>query len=81
MVDRALSCRRDSGIDCGRSARLSFDLLEEIRLLLNLETASEKLLQIVLVGQPELEEKLKRPELRQLRLRITRGRYVRLDCL
>ena len=50
---------------------LSFQLLEEVRLLLNLETASEKLLQIVLVGQPELEEKLRRPELRQLRQRIT----------
>ena len=49
---------------------LSLELLEEIRLLLNLETASEKLLQIVLVGQPELEEKLRRPELRQLRQRI-----------
>ncbi|HET6929550.1 MAG TPA: AAA family ATPase [Candidatus Acidoferrum sp.] len=49
---------------------LSFELLEEIRLLLNLETASEKLLQIVLVGQPELEQKLGRPELRQLRQRI-----------
>jgi len=45
-------------------------VLEEIRLLLNLETPSEKLLQIVLAGQPELEEKLKRPELRQLRQRI-----------
>jgi len=50
---------------------LSFELLEEIRLLLNLETASEKLLQIVLAGQPELEDKLKRPELRQLWQRIT----------
>jgi general secretion pathway protein A len=50
---------------------LSVELLEEIRLLLNLETASEKLLQIVLAGQPELEDKLKRPELRQLRQRIT----------
>src|SRR5580704_3984332 len=50
---------------------LSFESLEEIRLLLNLETASEKLLQIVLAGQPELEDKLKRPELRQLRQRIT----------
>jgi general secretion pathway protein A len=49
---------------------LSLELLEEIRLLLNLETASEKLLQIVLVGQPELEEKLKQPEMRQLRQRI-----------
>jgi len=49
---------------------LSSKLLEEIRLLLNLETPSEKLLQIVLSGQPELEDKLKRPELRQLRQRI-----------
>jgi general secretion pathway protein A len=49
---------------------LSLELLEEIRLLLNLETASEKLLQIVLVGQPELEEKLRRPRMRQLRQRI-----------
>src|SRR6202047_1793547 len=46
---------------------LSFELLEEIRLLLNLETPHEKLLQVVLVGQPELEVKLKRYELRQLR--------------
>jgi general secretion pathway protein A len=45
-------------------------VLEEIRLLTNLETSNEKLLQIVLSGQPELEEKLKRPELRQLRQRI-----------
>jgi general secretion pathway protein A len=50
---------------------LSDDVLEEIRLLTNLETSTEKLLQIVLTGQPELEEKLKRPELRQLRQRIT----------
>lgn len=50
---------------------LSSELLEEIRLLLNLETASEKLLQIVLAGQPELEQKLRRPELRQLQQRIT----------
>src|ERR1700719_3930574 len=49
---------------------LSFELLEEVRLLLNLETASEKLLQVVLVGQPELEEKLKHPKMRQLRQRI-----------
>jgi|SRR5882762_2365260 len=49
---------------------LSYPVLEEIRLLTNLETASEKLLQIVLSGQPELEEKLKQPQLRQLRQRI-----------
>ena len=50
---------------------LSEDVLEEIRMLTNLETATEKLLQIVLVGQPELEQKLKRPQLRQLRQRLT----------
>jgi general secretion pathway protein A len=49
---------------------LSFPVLEEIRLLTNLETPTEKLLQIVLSGQQELEEKLKQPELRQLRQRI-----------
>jgi general secretion pathway protein A len=49
---------------------LTFPVLEEVRLLTNLETATEKLLQIVLSGQPELEDKLKLPELRQLRQRI-----------
>lgn len=50
---------------------LSAEVLEEIRLLTNLETSTEKLLQIVLAGQPELEEKLKAPQVRQLRQRIT----------
>jgi general secretion pathway protein A len=50
---------------------LSPEVLEEIRLLTNLETSTEKLLQIVLTGQPELEEKLKAPHVRQLRQRIT----------
>jgi general secretion pathway protein A len=49
---------------------LSSDMLEEIRLLSNLETPASKLIQIMLVGQPELEEKLARNELRQLRQRI-----------
>ncbi len=49
---------------------LSWELLEEIRLLTNLETSGEKLLQIVLSGQPELEEKLRNPCVRQLRQRI-----------
>ena len=49
---------------------LTFPVLEEIRLLTNLETSTDKLLQIVLSGQPELEEKIKLPELRQLRQRI-----------
>lgn len=50
---------------------LSEEVLEEIRMLTNLETFTEKLLQIVLVGQPELEVKLKQPQLRQLRQRLT----------
>jgi type II secretory pathway predicted ATPase ExeA len=50
---------------------LSDEVLEEIRLMTNLETFTEKLLQIVLVGQPELEQKLKQPQLRQLRQRLT----------
>jgi general secretion pathway protein A len=50
---------------------LSSELLEEIRLLTNLETAQQKLLQIVLVGQPELDRKLDSAHLRQLKQRIT----------
>ena len=50
---------------------LSDEVLEEIRMLTNLETFTEKLLKIVLVGQPELEQRLKQPQLRQLRQRLT----------
>ena len=53
---------------------LSFEVLEQVRLLTNLETATRKLLQIVLVGQPELTEILKRREMRQVVQRIT-ARY------
>jgi general secretion pathway protein A len=59
---------------------LSKDILEEVRLLTNLETAEDKLIQIVLVGQPELEEKLDSVELRQLKQRIAlRARLEPLD--
>ena len=50
---------------------LSSELLEEIRLLTNLETSSEKLVQIILSVQPEFEDKLRQPELRQLRQRVS----------
>jgi general secretion pathway protein A len=60
---------------------LSTDILEEIRLLTNLETADEKLLQILLVGQPELDEKLDSFELRQLKQRIAlRSHLASLDA-
>jgi len=50
---------------------LGTELLEQVRLLSNLETDQRKLLQIVLLGQPELRDKLNEPNLRQLRQRIT----------
>lgn len=53
---------------------LSQDVLKEICMLLNHEMAQDKLLQIVLSGQPELDEKLKKPELRQIR------QYISLRC-
>jgi general secretion pathway protein A len=56
---------------------LSAEMLEEVRLLSNLETPTSKLLQIMLVGQPELSELLSRPELRQLRQRIALRHHLR----
>jgi general secretion pathway protein A len=50
---------------------LSRELMEEVRLLLNFETYTEKQLQIILVGQPELRTALNRPEMRQLKQRIS----------
>ena len=78
----ALHCYLLDNYDRGRKTvlmideaqHLDFDVLEQIRLLTNLETNDEKLLQIILIGQPELSEKLARPELRQLNQRIT-ARY------
>jgi len=53
---------------------LSTESLEQVRLLTNLETPTQKLLQVILLGQPELRDKLHQPELRQLAQRIT-ARY------
>jgi general secretion pathway protein A len=58
---------------------LSVDQLEQIRLLSNLETDKEKLLQLILVGQPELDHMLKLPQLRQLRQRV--AVYFKLSAL
>ena len=69
LVDR----HREGGICVlviDEAQNLSPELLEEIRLLTNLETGSEKLLQVVLAGQPELDEILRQPNLRQLQQRI-----------
>ncbi len=56
---------------------LSFDVLEQVRLLTNLETSKHKLLQIILVGQPELQDMLQLPRLRQLNQRITARFHLR----
>jgi general secretion pathway protein A len=66
-----LSAGNDVVVIIDEAQDLSPELLEEVRLLSNLETASRKLLQIVLVGQPELRDMIDRKELRQLRQRIT----------
>lgn len=56
---------------------LSIEMLEEIRLLSNLETPTSKLIQIMLVGQPELQALVDQPELRQLRQRIALRHHLR----
>lgn len=70
-----LIAQRSAGRTCvlilDEAQALSIDLLEQLRLLLNLETATEKLLRIVLVGQPELRRLLLDPGLAQLNQRIT----------
>jgi general secretion pathway protein A len=62
---------RASVLVVDEAQRLSPELLEEVRLLLNMETATEKLLQIIIAGQPELEEVLRQPQLRQLKQRVS----------
>jgi general secretion pathway protein A len=74
QVNRVLLERIHQGRDIvliiDEAQNLKFEVLEQIRLLSNLETDQQKLLQIVLMGQPELKEVLAREELRQLRQRI-----------
>lgn len=62
---------RDAVLFIDEAQDLTDALLEQVRLLSNLETDQRKLIQIVLLGQPELRERLNRPHLRQLRQRIT----------
>jgi len=69
LLDR-LRARRNTVLIIDEAQNLDAPALEEIRLLSNLETDTEKLMQIVLTGQPELMRKLSHPNLRQLRQRI-----------
>jgi len=68
---------RNSVIIVDEAQNLSFEVLEQLRLLTNLETNERKLLRIMLIGQPELEALLGRPELRQLEQRITARYYLK----
>src|SRR5580765_2424104 len=74
-LDQALKCWRGSGVITAliidEAQSMSAELLEEIRLLANIETATSKLLPLVLTGQPELSARLNEPELRQLKQRVT----------
>ena len=70
LLDTATAKKR-SVLIIDEAQRLSFDGLEEVRLLSNLETEERKLLQIILIGQPELKTKLDSFELRQLNQRIS----------
>ncbi len=65
-----LSQGKNAVLIIDEAQNLSPPVLEQIRMLSNLETEKEKMLQIILVGQPELEQKLKSPDLRQLNQRI-----------
>ena len=72
-----LSHGENLAIIIDEAQNLSMEVIEELRMLSNLETPKFKLLQIVLVGQPELEVKLNSDELRQLRQRIGIRRQIR----
>ena len=68
---------RDAVLIIDEAQNLTNELLEQVRLLSNLETDDRKLLQIVLMGQPELRDRLNDPSLRQLRQRITIRYHLR----
>jgi general secretion pathway protein A len=75
VIDRGLS-NRTTVLIVDEAHHLSADILEEVRLLTNLETPHDKLLQILLVGQPELDDKLDSPSLRQLKQRIAHRAHL-----
>lgn len=73
----AYSRGRNTILIIEEAQNLSDEVLEQLRLLTNLETNEKKLLQIILLGQPELRERLSKPELRQLSQRITARYHIR----
>ena len=73
---KKLSLGENVALIIDEAQNLPSTVLEELRMLSNLETAREKLLQILLVGQPELDTKLRSPHLRQLKQRIGINCYL-----
>jgi general secretion pathway protein A len=71
FLKKQLKDRKNFTLIIDEAQKLSFDLLEEIRLLSNMETSEEKLINIFLVGQPELNELLTQPRCRPLLQRIS----------
>jgi general secretion pathway protein A len=73
-LESVLRERRAAGVTTAlvvdEAQSMPYELLEEVRLLSNIETAHEKLMPVVLAGQPELADRLNRPELRQLKQRV-----------
>jgi len=80
-LEASLRKRREAGettaLVVDEAQSLSTELLEEVRLLANIETPTEKLLPLVLAGQPELSDRLEHPDLRQLKQRVA----LRCDLL
>ena len=80
-INRHLLARHASGCNTvviiDEAQNLSFEVLEQLRLLTNLETNERKLMRIILIGQPELGEMLARPEFKQLEQRITARYHLR----
>ena len=74
---KQLESGRDAVLIIDEAQDLTEDLLEQVRLLSNLETDDRKLLQVVLIGQPELRDRLNSHRLRQLRQRITVRYHLR----
>jgi general secretion pathway protein A len=74
LLERELLNRRQQGVVTAlvidEAQSLPYELLEEVRLLANIETNTEKLLPVVLAGQPELAERMNEPSLRQLKQRV-----------
>jgi general secretion pathway protein A len=70
VLEESLAEKQHIGLIVDEAHALSYEILEEIRLLANMESDDDKLLSVVLAGQPELADRLNKPDLRQLKQRV-----------